>query len=823
MPHSVPSAPSVPRSRGWKVKACRVAASGRQIDRLTQDHERAGGAHLDGDCVKRRWGAYQRTCTKSSCNRLAVQATTVNSLFNDALASLSALGTQWQRFSAEGLATGAIEQQFTRLTARMLDTVDVVLTSAFSEGTFAEFLQVAASIPEAVTALNPAWQALQQMAATFGQVVGPIAQKIMELEDAARTTGERAVFAAQRVADLRSAITDAGTAADQALPLYARLATAIQEQAAAEEAVIRETFQRAAEALNELNEIIETQTSLIADLRAEQDALVQSLESIVAEQDQIVDGFIQQQQAIQSSLEEVIARQDARITDITSQQEAIRRVHEDVNQQLLQDLEQLRERVTGLQTDIQQTLRGQASPVRSAEMIRQALGVQQGIAATQGGAAQVEALQAQKALLDELIALGQSTDQLILIAEAQRGLEALAAQTEAIGVAIGGQMSVAEAERIAAKAQGDAQIVLLDAQLQEAHILRAAAQELVTWMSAQLGQQQLSDAALISTAQASYYTIQAQLNEAMMTRDAAQAQVEWMKAQLGATAETNASIIAGAQSTFLGLAAQIGQAEEARAVALAQLQQMIGSTSIEAAQVELTRHMEEAIQQLRHNTLVQLQGIQDELRALFAAQPLAQQLLHLGDQTAAQTAVLQHSRDIQGASLMFLQHMANQLGGLNTLIGLTEGVIRTLNQPLRTVAAMRGGPIHLAMGGMVPAMLEPGERIYYPPVPAGVPALNRAVPRFGSGGGFTVPGSGSGDTFAAWVPTSSFALNSRASGARGYQGGGSVASGATPGAPIVINIQVHQQPGQNVRELISEITRQLRREFRGSNNQSPFR
>jgi hypothetical protein len=47
----------------------------------------------------------------------------------------------------------------------------------------------------------------------------------------------------------------------------------------------------------------------------------------------------------------------------------------------------------------------------------------------------------------------------------------------------------------------------------------------------------------------------------------------------------------------------------------------------------------------------------------------------------------------------------------------------------------RGGILHMAHGGMVlPTMLEPGERVFYPPMPSWVPEMNQAFPRLGGGG-----------------------------------------------------------------------------------------
>ena len=206
---------------------------------------------------------------------LTVQATTVNSLFNDSLAALAALQTQWNRFTSEGISGAGIQEQFTRLLGGMLNTAVQVLDQALTEGTFPEFLNVLASIPQALTALNPELAKLQAIGATFGQVAGPNAQRIATLEDAIRSTAERASFMATRVIDLRGAIADAGLAADQALPLYAQLSEAVLANAELQIQVIKEMEQAWQQAMDQVQSDI--------------DALEEGLGSLT---DQVVRGIV---------------------------------------------------------------------------------------------------------------------------------------------------------------------------------------------------------------------------------------------------------------------------------------------------------------------------------------------------------------------------------------------------------------------------------------------------------------------------------------------------------------------------------------------------
>ena len=91
-----------------------------------------------------------------------------------------------------------------------------------------------------------------------------------------------------------------------------------------------------------------------------------------------------------------------------------------------------------------------------------------------------------------------------------------------------------------------------------------------------------------------------------------------------------------------------------------------------------------------------------------------------------------------------------------------------------------------ASGGLVPVALEPRERVVFPPISQAhmgvLVQANQQYPRF-AGGGFTVPGSGSGDTFHTWVPSGSFIVNRHAAGAMGYQGGGTTGGNGPPPPP----------------------------------------
>lgn len=207
---------------------------------------------------------------------------------------------------------------------------------------------------------------------------------------------------------------------------------------------------------------------------------------------------------------------------------------------------------------------------------------------------------------------------------------------------------------------------------------------------------------------------------------------------------------------------------------------------------------------------------------LEALQPiLEQQMLALGGSTDVQTATM----NIQQQSLDTLKSMEEDLYNLflsNQQVQNTLGVGPVPVVIVGSEAAQMGKLIGYAQGGLVPAMLESGERAFYPPMnmaqQSALMSMNRAFPRFGGGG--IVPGTGSGDTVPALLPSGSFILNRRATSVlgRGYQTGGEVASGTTvvSGTRTVnINIggnwQVRNE--QDKRDIVRGMIREIRDEL----------
>jgi tape measure domain-containing protein len=172
---------------------------------------------------------------------------------------------------------------------------------------------------------------------------------------------------------------------------------------------------------------------------------------------------------------------------------------------------------------------------------------------------------------------------------------------------------------------------------------------------------------------------------------------------------------------------------------------------------------------------------QEAIASLEATQALLEeQLLGLTGTTDPQLALV----SIQTQALDALKLLNEQMYALFLSSTSIEGALGVITP----TTAQTGGLLTLASGGRVPAMLEPGEAVFTPPMTraqsGALMAFNQAWPRFAFGG--IVPGSGDGDTVPAFLPVGSFVLNRNATGAlrgKGFQTGGQVT--AQGGGPVI--------------------------------------
>lgn len=243
-------------------------------------------------------------------------------------------------------------------------------------------------------------------------------------------------------------------------------------------------------------------------------------------------------------------------------------------------------------------------------------------------------------------------------------------------------------------------------------------------------------------------------------------------------------------------------------------------------------------QQALLQELAQLGESSNSLALIAEAQAGLQSLIPLAEQQAlqaqqaitvaeAQLIAMTGTADATDALRIVQEQALGQLQQLNAqleqLFVSSAAIQQSLALPVPVVitgqAAQHGGVIGFAGGGMVPAMLEPGEAVLSGMNGRQLQAAqtwNSAFPRFNTGG-WLVPGSGSGDTVPAMLPIGSFVMNRRAVGAmrgsQGYQAGGVVQGGA---APVNVNITINlpnatMRDDRDIKKLADELARHTQR------------
>ena len=360
-----------------------------QIDRLVE------GVSLTSERISTEIvsGALQSLATDLDqvlIQPIRVQAVTVNGLFNDSLAALSTLWAEWHMLESQGINVTRVREQFDRLLGGMVDSVQRITEQAFSADTFASFLGVLMSIPEALANLNPVTQRIRQLGVVFSQIAGPVQQVIDATTIDLQTPAQRAAVTAQRMRELQDAITDAGDAIDQALPLYGQLAQAIQANAEAQ-----------IEAVNQLAQV------QIDTVNAQADALVDAVN--------------------QRSDEWRAAWQDWGDT----QMEALSNWAEDSTQKIndwtdihMDALTQWVESSTQMINDWAEDAQTTASQLRT---------INQAILAEQSPAAQKSALEAQKASLEGFINTTGSPEAITELISVNQQLLALGKEANSLG------------------------------------------------------------------------------------------------------------------------------------------------------------------------------------------------------------------------------------------------------------------------------------------------------------------------------------------------------------------------------------------------------
>lgn len=781
-------------------------AVGGQIDRLMQATGEMS-ARISTAIVSTALSGLAADLDRVLIQPIRIQATTVNSLFTESLAALQALQVAWQQLNEAGIDSTGIQQQFTRLLGGMIESAFTVITQSFTGGSFAEFLGVLLSIPEALTALNPTLQALQNMGKAFASVVSPIEQVIETQQNEMRTTEERIAFTAHTMAGLRDAIASVGTSVEAALPLYAKLGEQIQANAAAQIDAANEVAQQQIEA---------AQASADAQIQAIRDASDTSLEAIhtmVDESTQAVNGWADAwtmainetaDHAIQSVRDlangwttAINEAADAQIQGIHTWADAwTTAINDAIDQQrdlLAEWVQTMTEAVNtwaetaqttaGQLRTVTETIRGESSPAVQRQALLEDEARLLALAAS-GGPGSQAAMSELIRVEQQLLALAKQSDDLKRQKESLDKLEAIRKYLQEQLIAQTGQSDPILAQ-IAVAVEQEKHLAAINAFNEQYSRYLSEVQALYL---KDIADQEAAAVAAITLAR------DAQIEAIGVARDVLVTQIEATRDAYVHAVDVSRE----AQIQMIGLASD-EQTRVAGLIADAQIKAIEDQRDATIDAIEDQR--DAVVRAIKEDLVYQLSLVQYELQKLFVIQYKA--LTGQDLPTPAQPVrVVTTPAPAPRPPVI--------LGQQGRLMGLVSGAY--------------------AQGGMVHAMLEPGERVYGPMNRAqqgALMAVNQAFPRFANGG-MVVPGSGSGDTVPAMLSTGSLVLNRRASAVLdrvGMQTGGQVHPSTTTVAPVV-NIHIAKLEVRNdadIKAIIDGITKQLRREWRSPNDTGPFR
>jgi tape measure domain-containing protein len=547
---------------------------------------------------------------------------------------------------------------------------------------------------------------------------------------------------------------------------------------------------------------------------AQQDVIDAIHDQMDAQQD-VIDGVqdqIDAQQDLMDATREAISAQQE-VVDLLRDETDARQETVDTIKREIEALKQLRDRIGDI-------TREEAVPAAAAGAIRAQMAATREHLGTVSGDEAIKDLEKLVSLNQELLNLGEESSQLILIQEALNNLAMLQQELNERLAGKEGELSVAEQQLETAKAA----LAVGEDQLKALEVVLAGQESVMKGLQDQLAFQQdilkgLND------------QLEAQEDVMKGLQDQLEFQQDILKELQDRLAFEQKVLAEIEKSTYWDT-----KIAEIQAIALAELYNI----EKWLAGVQGPTTWEDQIKKIQEDAVAQLKQIELDLKALFLKTVDSTGAAVMGAEYQRQTAFWsermsqynlalpvkvtvgnfneaprQHGgpvtafRFAQGGGvssasgsafphvwLQMLEVSERQLSvGLMILQATQESTWWTKQstsiqarslaqlQDIRVVMGRQHGGIvglasglHYAQGGMVPTLLEPGERVLTGLNPAqrgAALAWNAAFPRFAAGG-FTVPGSGTGDSVPMMLPGESVILNTRASKAMGYQGGGSV-------------------------------------------------
>lgn len=320
--------------------------------------------------------------------------------------------------------------------------------------------------------------------------------------------------------------------------------------------------------------------------------------------------------------------------------------------------------------------------------------------------------------------------------------------------------------------------------------------------------------------------VQAKLTEQQLVAQLVNVQLQLLNV-LAATQSVEAQLVDQLVNVRALLQAQLTMIEGAEALTIRYLDAQLNALYTQLQAQYGTANVDLIIKQIQEWSLTELKTLNQRLRDLFLSQPDAQALF-------GTEPILNHQTSIMNRQELALNSLVAQT---NTVIDKLDVVDASLNRPIRTTPAMQGGfialqmgglldkasmnrsetgPLHFARGGMVNAMLEPGELIFPSPFTSSqiqaLTTMNAEFSRFGRQV-WAVPGQGSGDQVPARLRSGSFVMNRHASRVLGYQDGG-VATSYASNMDRLLRVTVSLGPVVNELITIEGILTQQLQTFR---------
>jgi DNA repair exonuclease SbcCD ATPase subunit len=766
----------------------------REIDELRVQLNNAAVATAN-DIVQGVFAKVAVDLPKLLNSSIEVEFLSMGSFFSTQMRALQTLIFAQSQLGQVGAHPEDLNAPITELVGSILTSVTTIVQDALSAGSshFTDTLAIIQSIPDAVVALNPAMMQMKAMAAAFAPVAKNYSTSIAEIEKALDSASVEADKARARVASLDESLVQAGTDISVALPLWEALRVATLDQLNAEIAALQEAHQARIDAIQDeidaINEAADAQLAAIDTQRkllvADQDALQAESDLVQAQIDAINEVADAQLAALDTQRHVLEAERDTLQVqadviqgqkdvlqgqrDIVQAQQQATQAQVDAITEVTNTLTTQMDQLNQMQDETMQAIMPTQSPAAQQADLEAMIAADMAQLATVPMTAdeQIALMQEMVDLNEQLLQLGEDTNQLDVQQEAVDNLAVLSVLMNDMEASLSTQLT--EQQQQLAVAQDsldvldaqlesiDAQMDVLDAQLDALEALMEPLNQQLNALDVQTQAIQDQTAILLDPLNAQLAAIDALLAPINAQLDALDTQTQVIQDQTAILLDPlNAQLKEAQDTTILNQ-----QIKDLQTAALAELQAMQASLQ----NLFLIGQLDGSTQ---GSSLTELTGIHTDTSVLAggavpvavappppsaAPPPSAETPPPPSEPAQAAPPPPPPSSDVPYSDNAEVDAWLKEL-----------------------YYSQAGGLLHLAQGGMVQTMLEPGEGYVLPPMTmaqqGALLAWNTAFPRFGEGG--IVPGSGSGDTVRALMPEGTVVLNRHAM--RAMETGGMVPS-----------------------------------------------